>query len=238
MEEVSLYLEDYGGGTVSVFASDPYADGAEYDELFLGELSEFRPTPTYAESYASASLRDTWTISGGATGSEGTLRMSYMLDGSLESTSSSISDGDISSAFAASSSGALRIGRTGEIAPGEIGVIDPGTIFNFGFNGTLDQLVLLELGFIFGEAFDLFVGMPTYSSLISTLPEPERGPVEGFASFANFFNTATLDNILILDGTDNPIRFALETASGPAVFKSSHPSWAGVQWRPYRCLPA
>lgn len=170
---------------------------------------DVRPLPAHASAYGSASFRDTWTVTGGAAGTAGTLRLGYALDGS---SSSPFANG-----VAVGSSTTLRIAELEMITlPGGtilIQVKQAGTIYNSGFNGAVNEVVVLELGIVFGQQFIVDVLMNSLSSFdFFTASTP------GFTTSSDFFNTAMLDNIQVLDASGAPLPFTLMTESGSPVF--------------------
>lgn len=203
---------------------------------------DVRELPAAAQSYGSASLRDTWTVTGAPAGSAGTLRLGYALDGS--STSPSVNGVGVGS------STTLRI-RELEMITLPSGTVltqvkQAGTTYNSGFNGTVDTVVQLELGIVFGQQFILSVLMDSLSSfdLVDAM-------TPGFATSSEFFNTAMLGDIQVFDATGAPVSFTLTTESGSPVFAQfSTPGaavplpatatlyvigLAGMMWRRRRC---
>lgn len=178
--------------------------------LFPGG-ADVRDLPSFGTAHASAGFRDTWTITGGLEGGHGTIMFSYHLDGISESPS--INGVSVSSS---TSIGVAEVGIIDVLPTGTkiIGVIQSGTGYNSGFNGLVDEVVELELGFTFGEAFTLQVSMVSSSNFNFI---DELTPT--FFTRTDFFNTALLENIQVFDENGIPIDFNLSTASNSQIFE-------------------
>ena len=165
------------------------------------------PRPFFIDAYAGASWRDTWTILGGAPGQTGTVQLGFLLDGSDGTTR----DADLAGQ-SISSATTLSVREIGVIDTGGgatvIGVVQQGTTISRttfdGLASPYDDLVTLELGFTFGQSFDIDVFLTSLSQM--SFFDEFSGNAD---TFTDFSSTATLSNITVADGTGQSIPFRL-----------------------------
>lgn len=197
-------------GTLKTSSSLIYTPGVDPSSFPGGGPLDIRLEPSYGNSYGSASFRDNWTISSiGRSGEQGTVKLVYELDGINESPSiNGVSVG---------SSANIRVVEIGEITSPSgtiITVIQSGTGINTGFNGAYNEVLGLELGFTFDQEFTIGVQMNSLSSFnfFNELPS-------AFSTYSDFFSTASLQNIQVLNENGELIDFSLSTASDSQTFE-------------------
>lgn len=212
---VDLFVQDEDG-TLVVYTSDPNAELGEGEEPArrIGNLDTFSALPTQMEANAFASVQDAWLITGGESGATGTLELDFQFDG--ESSSPSVVNGvnveyDL---FASSSTTLLLRGRDG--IGGQVDQI--GGSITSGFNGAVDELATLELGFTFGEGFAIELLLRSASDIFANFTADAPVLREAMTS-TNFFNTASLTDFRVFDENEQEIEFNLVSNSNSPSFQ-------------------
>lgn len=184
--------------TSSSLSYNPSVADDQLGEEFQGftEGVNFATTfPARFETRALARFSDSWTISGADDGTQGTLIVSYAVDGNSFSPSVNTE--------VVSSSTELKFSKS-----------DIDTVINFGSNGGFDDIVDFEMDFIFGEQFRIGMEMTSLSQINFSSGDPFS--VE---TFTDFFNTALLENIQAFDSSGSLIDFSLTSVSGTETFE-------------------
>jgi len=206
-------LDDSFSGNYVEFDFDvPPVGQAVFDHVFTEENN-------FYQSFADASIRDTITVFGGADGETGQIKLSFNLDGTNSSETVSVTEGLTTTFVNASSALQLSIYETGVIETSGgttiIGRVTQGTTINKIANETIDEFVDLYLDIEFGRAFDLNVLMSSRSDIFNDF----GALIPQFATSSEFYSTATLSGISVLDSTGVGIDFFLDSASGETSFE-------------------
>lgn len=187
---------------------DPFAvPPDDVDDVDGPPMIVAAPRPFFIDSYAAASWRDTWTILGGDPGQTGAVQLAFLLDGS----DGTVRDADLLGQ-SISSATSISVREIGLIdsggGSGVIGVVQQGTTINRttfdGLDSPYDELAILELGFTFGQSFDIDVFLTSVSQM--SFFDEFSGNAETFSDFAS---TATLAGVTVIDATGQSVPFQL-----------------------------
>lgn len=174
--------------------------------------------PDYVSSYASASFNDAWTITGGEFGTAGTISIFYQLDGMINNAI--LSDASSSVEGAANGTAMLsfkKVQNTQHPDGYTMTSVIQEDRFDLISAGSFDNLVELQLDFIFGQEFSIefYLNSFTYAYL-----SHYGGNTPDFDISADFFNTAIFDSIKIKDDRGQFIEdYGLLSATGNTDFE-------------------
>jgi hypothetical protein len=193
-----------------------------FDENYDGVEYVFTPENDRYSTTAQAGFRDTVTINGGGAGTTGQLVLKYNLDGTNLSETVPFLDQESPSFASTSSSHSLSVfesGVTNVLPDGTttIGRLTQGTTVTTLFNESVDAEVDLVLAFTFGSAFDLNVLSTSFSSVSLVGSD---APPSLFSTSSEFFSTAALTGISVLDEFGTSIDFFIDSASDDTTLES------------------
>lgn len=169
-------------------------------------------------AWASADLRDTWTITGLADGESGILTLAYQVSGFINNDTL-IFEGGTSSGGLNGGSAVLRLTEREETLVDGTTVIttaqsDAESILS---QGVFNDIIELELEIIFGQPLDLRLAFSVESGYGYFL-DPFVGMPEDFTQVSDFFNTATFSGIEVTDSSGELVDYSLFSQNGLSDF--------------------
>ena len=206
----------------------------ESDEQFFDIFDNFIDVPTRGTVSATASQRETLTVTGGDNGSSGTITFGFQVDGSITNP---VVEGEFSDGSRGSTTGPFSSSTILRLVENQTRVLDNGTTvtsavadnqssFSTGsVSGTkaFDELAELSLDLIFGQEFTMSFFLNSFSSFDFDSTESSgfiRDSLADFSTNSSFFNTASLGGIQVFDADGKAIDFAILSESNDPFLES------------------
>jgi len=190
------------------FLTDSYLDSIVINE------------PDFFSARAQASISDNWTITGGEAGEAGTLTLAYQVDGLIDSQSLEFIDGSISGGFNSARANLRLIEQ-------QTTILDNGTQLTFAAqsdqesilsNGLFDDILELELDFIFGQSFDIQLQLSSLTGVGYQTQTSFLGVPADFYQSSDFFNTANFASLIVSDSSNVLVDYSLVSSNNLADF--------------------
>lgn len=203
-----VYLYDYtaqaqafsGVLKVGTSLTSNIFDSSEVSGINYSSLPEL---PNTLGIFAQADIFDSWTITGGTTGSAGTVRLAFHMDG--ENAGSDIVGNTLIRSIT------NLDGRSFDAQSNSYNGAD---FVQFRVDGTYDNDYFLDIPIIFGQLSNVTLSLSAFSEV----SDPDRNlPI--FSTFSDFFNTATISGLTVLDASGKTVGFDLTSQSNDSFFQ-------------------
>jgi len=199
-----------------------------YPEYFEGESLEFQAgaflddqaitDSKQFQAYTGTELEDTWTITGGEDGESGVVSIAYRVDGTINNDDLQWDGGSTSGGLNGGSATLRFIEKKTEVFNGipttYAAQADGQALLS---DGIFDEIIELELDFIFGQAMDVELQFNAVSGY-DYLSVPFTGMPESFTQLSDFFNTALFSGMTVKDSSGGNVDFSLKSENGIPEF--------------------